>query len=85
MADVTPTSNTTRKAATRQGALPTHGLILLGTFTGADRPRALIRHGGRVERVQLGDSVGWRRVVAIEDGTLVLMRNGETLRLKVPG
>ncbi|QYX58578.1 amidophosphoribosyltransferase [Roseovarius sp. SCSIO 43702] len=71
-------------AATRRGALPTNALTLVGTFV-KTRPEALIRHrSGQIEKVTLGDTVARQTVVAINDGLLVLMRNGKVSRLTMP-
>lgn len=86
MAQETDTPQETLAAATTKNALPLNGIALLGTFEKPSGPEALVRYSnGRVEMVGIGDKIGWRQVVAIDSGTLVLMRNGEALRLSMPG
>lgn len=85
MAQETETPSETLESATEAGRLPLRNLTLLGTFTGSDTPQALVRHGdGRVQKVAPGDRIGARRVVAIDQKSLILIRKGATLRLTLP-
>jgi len=83
--DVTETPTETLETATERDTLPLEILTLIGTFVRPDSSDALIRRGnGRIERVRMGDRLGWRRVAAIEPGALILTRNGDTHRLSIP-
>lgn len=85
-ADTTRSTAQVQSGATQAGVLPASGPVLLGTFTKDRAAHALIRDGrGRIETVTIGDTVGRQQVVAIEPGTLVLMRHGRAERLEIPG
>ncbi|MCB1342803.1 MAG: hypothetical protein KDK24_17385 [Pseudooceanicola sp.] len=78
-----PTSPAT--IATEKAALNLRETALLGTLTGANDRKALIRHpGGRIDKVSLGDRVAGATVTAIGDGELHLTRNGQTKTLTLP-
>jgi len=86
MAQETDTPRETLAAATTENALPPDGIALLGTFEKPSGSEALIRYdNGRVRKVGIGDTIGRRQVVAIDSGTLMLMRDGKALRLTMPG
>ncbi|THH39218.1 amidophosphoribosyltransferase [Aliishimia ponticola] len=54
-----------------------HDLALLGTLTGGDAPRALLRKpGGRIINAGLGDRVNRHVIIAIEEGAVILHRQG---------
>lgn len=83
--DVTETPQDTLEKATDRDTLPLEILTLIGTFVRPDGSEALIRRGnGRIERVRIGDTLGWRQITAIEAGAIILTRNGETHRLPIP-
>lgn len=73
-------------AATQKGEIPANGTVLLGTMTADGRAYALVRSGrDEVARVKPGDRIGRHTVAAIEQGQMILMQNGETMRLVIPG
>ncbi|WP_157706677.1 amidophosphoribosyltransferase [Roseovarius faecimaris] len=85
MAETTDTPADTLVAATQEGALPLHGLVLLGTFDKAEGSSALIRtRNGDIRMVQTGDNVGSSTVSAIDDGALYLVSGAHTKRLTLP-
>ena len=64
-------------AATETAALPPLGTVLIGVFDRPSGPSALLRLAdGRVERVEEGDRVDGGVVAAIDEGRLVLARDG---------
>ena len=83
----TPTiSAETRAAATVQADLPRNALALLGTMTGGDAPRALLRYAnGRILTVKAGEKAGRDTVMGIEDGRVQLARGRKTYSLTMPG
>ncbi|RKF15202.1 hypothetical protein D6850_10215 [Roseovarius spongiae] len=83
--DTTETPANTERAATQEAALP-RGIVLVGTVTGQNSARALIRlSDGEVVRVGPGDQVGGRTVAAIDQGRMILMKNGRTASMVIPG
>ncbi|SMX36140.1 hypothetical protein [Maliponia aquimaris] len=79
----TPAEVTAAATMTATGRLDT--LILLGTFGSGEAPRALIRTAkGEVVALKVGDKIGREPVVAIEEGRIGLVRNGETRWLSQP-
>ena len=85
MASVTETPRETLDAATEENALPSGRLALLGTFLNADGARALIRTAsGKIATVTPGTTIGNARVVAIEEGKMVIARGTRTTTLKMP-
>ena len=86
MSDYTETPQETLRAATIENALPKGWVTLLGTLIKPDSVKALVRYSsGRTDSVTTGDKLGNGKVVAIEDGTLMLALNGSTKKLTVPG
>ena len=78
----TPTPQKVINLATEQVALPK--LTLLGTFGSLTQPGALIRDGkGRIQRVKLNDKISDGVVAAIGDNSVVLLRRGRTVTLKL--
>lgn len=76
---------TVAAAATTKNEIPLDRLALIGTF-GTDSNRyALLRHAsGRIQKVEMGDSVSGRRVAAIGEGELFLRGGSGTKRLDMP-
>lgn len=81
----TPTTATVIKAATQEEALPLSGLSLIGTMLTPDGARALLRQGRRITQAAPGDKVAGHVIAAIEDGQIMLARNGVTQPLRIPG
>ena len=85
MASETDTPRETLETATEKNALPSGRLALLGTFMKPDGDRALIRTAsGKIATVTKGTTIGNAKVIAIEDGKLVLMRGTNTTTLEMP-
>ncbi|MBA98116.1 MAG: type II secretion system protein N [Sulfitobacter sp.] len=79
----TPTPQNVINLATEHVTLPK--LTLLGTFGSLTQPGALIRDGkGRIQRVSLNDKISDGVVAAIGDNSVVLLRRGRTVTLKLP-
>ncbi len=73
------------KAATQRNEIRLDRLALIGTFGTETRRHALLRHStGRIEKVQMGERVAGRRVVAIADGVVFLKSSSGTKRLDMP-
>jgi len=86
MANETPTPATTLAAATQQGALPLRRITLLGTMHGPTSAIALVRvDGGKVARLESGDTLDRATVAAIGEGVVILSRGGRAERLSMPG
>jgi len=72
--------------ATLANALDASVLNLLGIFGPADDLRALIRlPGGRVHQVTTGNRLSSGRIVAIDETGLMVLKNGRTTRITIPG
>lgn len=85
MASETDTPRETLETATHKNALPSGRLALLGTFMKPDGDRALIRTAsGKIATVTKGTTIGNAKVIAIEEGRLVLMRGTNTTTLEMP-
>jgi len=83
-AGVTP-DNVALKA-TRNDVLDRSALNLLGIFGPSDALRALVRlPGGRVEQVKAGQRRAWGRIVGIDAAGLMVLKNGQTKRIVMPG
>jgi type IV pilus biogenesis protein PilP len=72
--------------ATQPGAMNRSSTTLLGIY-GPDRNlQAMVRTpGGSIRQVKPGSSLPAGKVVAIDHKGLVLEKDGETLRLVIPG
>lgn len=81
----TPTPPKVTEAATQSQALPDERLVLLGTLLSAKGASALLQKSGRVHKVSEGDRISGHLVAAIEDGMIVLARNGDSQTLRIPG
>lgn len=84
MTDQTETPVATLAAATRKNALSRGRVTLVGTMHGPSVGRALLRHGGKVHVMQVGDTLDRATVTAIGEGVIVLNRGGRTERLRLP-
>lgn len=86
MAQTTVTTQQTRSAATQEGALPLHSLVLLGTMQSPAGPKAMLRtRAGRIRTVEIGSRVKGGKITAIDTGSIIISRNGAGQRLKIPG
>ncbi|WP_050930514.1 hypothetical protein [Aestuariivita boseongensis] len=80
-----PTNPKVQSLATKDGALDTHNLSLIGTMGTEALPRALVRFpNGRIEKVTVGDSLRGNRIDAIEPERLLMSRNGRQSILQMP-
>ncbi|MFN3211159.1 MAG: hypothetical protein ACE369_19620 [Roseovarius sp.] len=85
MASETDTPRETLQAATQKNALPSGRLALLGTFLKPGGDRAIIRtSSGKIATVTKGTTIGNAKVIAIEEGRLVLLRGTNTTTLEMP-
>lgn len=86
MTNTTPTNDKVATAATQEEILPLSSLTLIGTLLAPKGPRALLRQSaGGVKQVSPGDRIGGHTVTAIEDGTILLTRSGQSQSLSIPG
>ncbi|MGX0876891.1 Tfp pilus assembly protein PilP [Roseovarius sp. MBR-154] len=86
MANETSTPAATLATATQKGALPLRRITLLGTMHGPTSAVALVRvDGGKVARVETGDTLDRATVAAIGEGVVILSRNGRAEELRLPG
>lgn len=83
--ETTPTNATVTTAATQEEAFPLSGLSLIGTMLTPEGARALLRQGRRITQAAPGDTVAGHVIAAIEDGHIMLARNGVTQGLRIPG
>ncbi len=71
--------------ATSRVRISRRDITLLGTSGGVQSRRALLRlPSGQTVTVRTGDQVGAARVVAIEEGRVLLGGSGEAIALTVP-
>lgn len=85
MAQETETPAEVTAAATQTATAKLDTLILLGTTGTGEASKALIRTSkGEVVALKLGDRIGRDPIVAIEEGRVGLVRNGETRWLTQP-
>ncbi len=85
MTDQTQTPAATLAAATQESALPLRRITLLGTMHGPSSARALVRvSGGKVARVETGDTLDRATVAAIGEGVVILSRGGRAEELRLP-
>lgn len=72
--------------ATNSNALDRSTLNLLGIFGPTDSMSALVRlPGGRVRKVETGQKLGRGRIVAIDAEGLMMVKNGRSERIGMPG
>ncbi|EIE50926.1 amidophosphoribosyltransferase [Salipiger aestuarii] len=80
------TSRSVAQTATVTAKIPSHGVVLLGTFGSETAPRALLRlPDGQTATVQVGSRIGTRQVVAIDATRIALAANGRGTWVSVPG
>ena len=85
MSKTTQTPQETLAIATLEHALPRARLSLIGTIIKPGNSKALVRiRNARIRSVGIGDKISGARVVAIEEGGLVLEQQGRTTRLTLP-
>ena len=83
--DTPPISAETEQAATVQADLPRNDLALIGTLTGGDAPRALLRvANGKIVTLGIGEKAGRDTILGIEDGLVQLARGQKTYSLTMP-
>ncbi len=86
MSQTTEIPQKTLAIATLEHALPRARLSLIGTLIKPGKSKALVRiRNARIRSVVIGDKIAGARVIAIEEGGLVLEQQGRTKRLKLPG
>lgn len=75
----------TQDAATERDALSLGYSTLMGTVLTNQGPRAYLHlTGGRIHKVSPGDMIDGATIAAIENGAVVLTRNGEVRRMRMP-
>lgn len=83
--DTTPLSFLTYLSATERGVLPMGRPTLLGTFTGPDGTKALVRlPSGEIKEMHRSDRIGQAEVLAVGEGHLDLGLLGQVHRLTIP-
>ncbi|MEO0750226.1 MAG: hypothetical protein AAFY25_00325 [Pseudomonadota bacterium] len=84
--DTTPLTFLTYLSATERGVLPLERPTLLGTFSGPDGIKALVRlPSGDIRDMRRNDFLGQAKVLAVREGQLDLGLLGEVHRLTIPG
>ena len=68
----------------RSGAQGSGDLTLLGTMHGPSVGHALLRHRGKVHRLEVGDTLDRATVTAIGEGVIIVSRQGSSERLRLP-
>ncbi|NBD28583.1 MAG: hypothetical protein GVY31_00920 [Alphaproteobacteria bacterium] len=80
------TNEVTAQAATEPDALPLHGTRLIGTMTGNDPARALLRDSnGKILSVAAGQETRAGKVHAIHADHIILHRRDRLHRLALAG
>ena len=83
--DTTAPTQLVTTAATQEAEIPS-GTVLIGTVTAESRAYALVKSDrGEIVQVKPGDRIGRHTVAAIEQGQIILMQNGQTVRMLIPG
>ncbi|MEO0371539.1 MAG: hypothetical protein AAF231_08815 [Pseudomonadota bacterium] len=83
--DTTPLSFPTYLSSTERGVLPMNRPSLLGTFTGPEGTKALVRlSDGKIQEMRERDFIGQAQIVELGDGHLDLSLMGERHRLTIP-
>jgi ribosomal protein L2 len=89
MANPKPTGETPANVAshaTQSDALDRSALNLLGVFGPSENLKALVRlPNGRVQQIDTGKRLAWGQVVAIDAAGLMVLKNGKTRRIEMPG
>ncbi|MFY9211651.1 MAG: hypothetical protein WAO69_11030 [Aestuariivita sp.] len=85
MAEQDPDTTKAEALATQTGALSMRKLSLIGTMGTDSLRRALVRlPDGRIEQVEVGDTLQGQRIDAIEPERLLMSRNGRQRILSMP-
>jgi hypothetical protein len=72
--------------ATLTDALDRSALNLLGVFGPSEDLKALVRlPNGRVQQIGTGKRLAWGQIVAIDAAGLMVLKNGKTRRIEMPG
>ncbi|MDX1785536.1 amidophosphoribosyltransferase [Roseovarius sp. ZX-A-9] len=83
--DTSTPSQVVGTAATQEAEIPS-GTVLIGTINAKNRAYALVKSSrGEITQVKPGDRIGRQTVAAIEQGQIILMHNGQTERMVIPG
>ena len=83
--DTTPLSFATYLSATERALLTLDRPTLLGTFSGKDDAKALVRLGnGDIREMRVGDHIGQSRIVSVGGAYIDLALMGEHHRLTMP-
>lgn len=78
-------NQTVAQSATAPEALPLSETALIGVVIAPDRLSALLRlPNGRIAQAEPGARIAGETVTAIDEAGIVLARNGQTRRLKMP-
>lgn len=86
MSQTTEIPQKTLALATLEHALPRARLSLIGTLIKPGKSKAWVRiRNARIRSVVIGDKISGARVIAIEEGLLMLEQQGRTQRLTLPG
>jgi type IV pilus biogenesis protein PilP len=71
--------------STVNGALNLNRINLIGVFgTTSDRSALVRMPGGKVVRVQVGDTLDGGRIAAIGEDNLYYVKNGQNVQLRMP-
>lgn len=83
---MTDQSDTTlaKATSTRADASSSGNLQLVGTMHGPSTGRAMLRHDGKVQVLQVGETLDGATVTAVGEGVITLDRNGRTEQLRLP-
>ncbi len=84
MTDQANTHVANSEAATQESALSRGRLTLVGTMHGPSVGRALLRHGGNIHVLQVGDTLDRTTVTGIGEGVITLSHGNRTERLSLP-
>ncbi|MBI1219130.1 MAG: hypothetical protein GC186_11335 [Rhodobacteraceae bacterium] len=80
-----PSNASVAKESTVNGAINLNRINLIGVFgTTSDRSALVRMPGGKVVRVQVGDTLDGGRIAAIGEDTLYYVKNGQNVQLKMP-
>lgn len=83
--DTTPLSFPTYLSATERNILQMERPTLLGTFSGPQGIKALVRlPDGKIKELRRDDYVGQARVIAVSEGQVELGLLGQVHRLTIP-
>lgn len=83
--DTTPLSFVTYLSATERGVLPMKRPTLLGTFSGPDGDKALVRlPSGQIKEMRRDDYIGQAKVISVGEGHMDVGLFGQVHRLTIP-